>query len=88
VVNASFCHKCGENVWAVQAPSEVSSNSQIPTDLGSICTVCKLRIKEGEDTVQCPYCGYNAHRTHMLEWLHVKNYCPVCHMHLDEKDLK
>jgi rubrerythrin len=49
--------------------------------------VCKLEIFENDQVVRCPYCGYVAHKAHMLEWLHVKDYCPICHHHLDEENL-
>jgi uncharacterized delta-60 repeat protein len=51
------------------------------------CMVCNLDILESDLIVRCPYCGSMAHRTHMLEWLHVKDYCPACHNHLEEENL-
>jgi predicted RNA-binding Zn-ribbon protein involved in translation (DUF1610 family) len=51
------------------------------------CTVCNLDVKRGQDIVQCPHCGNVSHRAHILEWLHVKNTCPACNVHLSESEL-
>jgi hypothetical protein len=51
------------------------------------CMVCNQGVYSVDETLACPYCGSIAHKTHILEWLHVKNYCPACHMHLDESML-
>jgi predicted RNA-binding Zn-ribbon protein involved in translation (DUF1610 family) len=50
------------------------------------CIVCNLPISKADEIVYCPHCGNQAHRDHMLEWLHTHDYCPVCEKHLDGKD--
>jgi DNA-directed RNA polymerase subunit RPC12/RpoP len=84
----TFCSKCGSSILAEKAATFIPSDmKRVPAIMG-ICIVCKLKMKQGDDVVRCPYCGYSAHKTHMLEWLHVKGYCPVCHRHLDEEDFQ
>ena len=59
------------------------------TTLGSgSCSVCHMELGPGELFLRCPYCGSVAHRTHMLEWLHVHDYCPVCRKHLDDESVE
>jgi HEAT repeat protein len=52
------------------------------------CIVCNLQIKKGEELVRCPSCGNVAHKTHMLEWLHIRGYCPVCSEKVSESELE
>jgi hypothetical protein len=52
-----------------------------------ICTVCSQPIEESEEVVQCPRCRSIAHKTHMLEWLHVHGTCPSCGHNLTESEL-
>jgi predicted RNA-binding Zn-ribbon protein involved in translation (DUF1610 family) len=52
------------------------------------CVVCSQPLRKGDTLVMCPSCGAKAHRTHMLEWLHTRGYCPSCHSHLNESELK
>jgi rubrerythrin len=49
----------------------------------TICIVCNQPAEEGSKLLQCPACKGVAHRQHILEWLHVKDYCPACRKHLD-----
>jgi hypothetical protein len=65
-----------------------SKETQTPDNLLRTCTICHMKFEQSDIVVRCPYCGYKAHKTHMLEWLHVKDYCPVCHRHVDERDLQ
>ncbi len=55
---------------------------------GLNCVVCNLPLQYGDDVVWCPHCLSPAHRTHLLEWLHVKGTCPMCGRELDERELK
>jgi hypothetical protein len=52
-----------------------------------ICTVCNQPIEESEEVVQCPRCRSIAHKTHMLEWLHVHGTCPSCGQNLTASEL-
>jgi HEAT repeat protein len=52
------------------------------------CVVCNLPIKNGEELVRCPSCGNLAHKSHMLEWLHIRGCCPVCGERILESELE
>jgi rubrerythrin len=52
------------------------------------CVVCNLPLKKGEKLVRCPCCGNLAHKSHMLEWLHIRNYCPACSERITESELE
>jgi predicted RNA-binding Zn-ribbon protein involved in translation (DUF1610 family) len=85
--NAQYCMYCGAHLGtSLGAPETRPSQVRAKTSKGT-CIVCNLRIGKSEQIVQCPYCGNMAHRDHMMEWLHVKDYCPVCRHHIDTRDL-
>ena len=57
-----------------------------PYELGEIidqCTVCQLAIYEKEEVLKCPHCGASAHKSHLLEWVKIKGYCPNCSNNLN-----
>jgi endogenous inhibitor of DNA gyrase (YacG/DUF329 family) len=72
---ALFCPNCGSRLQKAQTVSKVPSAK---------CIVCNLPIKRSDAVVFCPFCGNRAHKIHMQEWLHTRNYCPACGKHLDE----
>ena len=51
------------------------------------CIVCHSTLNKGEMLLKCPSCGGIAHRAHILEWLHTKDYCPSCHAHITQHAL-
>ncbi|WXG46726.1 MAG: tetratricopeptide repeat protein [Candidatus Atabeyarchaeum deiterrae] len=51
------------------------------------CIVCNLNFKLGDPILRCPHCGNIAHKVHLLEWLHVKDRCPVCSQRIDDNEL-
>jgi predicted RNA-binding Zn-ribbon protein involved in translation (DUF1610 family) len=53
-----------------------------------MCSVCNMELGSGGPFVRCPSCGSMAHRTHMLEWLHVHDYCPACGSHIDQRSIE
>jgi endogenous inhibitor of DNA gyrase (YacG/DUF329 family) len=61
------------------------SETQVVT---GICPVCQSQIKPSETTVSCPYCHVEAHRVHLLEWIHVKGSCPSCRRTLRADEIK
>jgi predicted RNA-binding Zn-ribbon protein involved in translation (DUF1610 family) len=79
---AEYCRTCGARLPAASQTARPRSRRGI----SGYCTICGLRIQDGSDTLKCPRCGGVAHRIHMLEWLHVKDYCPICQKHLEERD--
>ncbi len=42
------------------------------------CIICNLVIGKDQQISKCPGCGGLAHRTHFLEYLRIKNQCPIC----------
>jgi predicted RNA-binding Zn-ribbon protein involved in translation (DUF1610 family) len=53
-----------------------------------LCTVCNQPIEEDEEEVRCPHCSNIAHKTHMLEYLHVHGKCPSCGHSLTESEVQ
>jgi hypothetical protein len=49
---------------------------------GDLCMVCKLKLNEKNDVVQCPICESLYHKNHLMEWIKVKKTCPVCSQEL------
>ncbi|MFX1518823.1 MAG: hypothetical protein ACFFCD_02715 [Promethearchaeota archaeon] len=52
-----------------------------------LCMVCKLPLKRSHhaDIVKCPYCGVKAHKTHLFDWLRIRNACPFCRRELSKR---
>jgi RNA polymerase subunit RPABC4/transcription elongation factor Spt4 len=48
------------------------------------CRVCGSPIVYGDEILQCPHCKAYAHKTHLIEWIKVKGYCPVCGVDVEE----
>jgi predicted nucleic acid-binding Zn-ribbon protein len=49
--------------------------------------VCKASLEKNDEMLFCPFCGSLAHKDHLLEWLHVKGYCPSCGRHLEDDEV-
>ncbi|MHA1186981.1 MAG: RING finger domain-containing protein [Candidatus Heimdallarchaeota archaeon] len=45
---------------------------------GKSCAICKLKMQKGQEVLCCPQCNYLFHKEHMMEWLKISSYCPVC----------
>lgn len=97
VENAHFCPRCGASLSAkargrgvrVMQPVPAPSTREAAT-IGPVgtCIVCKQEFRLGSDYACCPHCGSPAHKTHLLEYLHVHSQCPACQRHLDERELR
>jgi predicted secreted protein len=85
--HTEYCPNCGTYLLASSLGKEVQRHDHPAAAPIGTCIVCNLEISENDQFVRCPYCGNAAHKIHMLEWLHIKGYCPACHNHLDEKNL-
>jgi hypothetical protein len=81
---ADFCQNCGIKLRTGLQTAQPPARG-VPQ---GACIVCGLLLQGSGDIVTCPYCGGVAHRAHMLEWLHVKDYCPMCRRHLEVQDLQ
>lgn len=84
-----FCQNCGASLLTVtgEAPYSNEQNKVRGDGHASRCMVCGLNLSNDSLLAYCPHCGNSAHRTHLLEWLHVKKYCPICGQHLTEQEL-
>ncbi len=85
--DAYYCPYCGTHLVTGSLGKGIPDRERSTLTPAGRCMVCELQIAESDPIVRCPYCGNVAHRAHMLEWLHVKDYCPVCHNHVDEENL-
>jgi hypothetical protein len=85
-----FCQNCGASLSreATEVPYQIERNVVSAEDHSGKCMVCGLRLDDGQALAYCAHCGSGAHKVHLLEWLHVKNYCPVCGQHLNEQDIE
>ena len=45
---------------------------------GKSCAICKLKIDKNQEILCCPQCNFLFHKEHMIEWLKISAYCPVC----------
>lgn len=93
--DSKFCSNCGASLrhglrdatpLGTEGKAKPKDHVGAVTEHGEKCMVCNLQLTEDDNVVWCPHCGNTAHRTHLLEWIHVKNKCPKCGEHLDEKD--
>jgi predicted RNA-binding Zn-ribbon protein involved in translation (DUF1610 family) len=95
--NSKFCSNCGASLGqgledatplGMNEKGKSGKNVQLKTKHAKECMVCNLDLNQDDDVAWCPHCGSPAHRTHLLEWIHVKNSCPICGKHLSEQDFK
>jgi ribosomal protein S27E len=91
------CSRCGTDVLkrnnnsariAFGQSTTVSNvRAQSETETLGKCMVCGSGIHKGESLLTCIHCSGTAHRTHLLEYVHVKGRCPACGARLSEGDL-
>ncbi|MHA1397210.1 MAG: hypothetical protein ACTSSF_05835, partial [Candidatus Heimdallarchaeaceae archaeon] len=78
----TYCLNCGH---VIKSPNDPCSNcGQLPQK----CSVCQGLIKRGESIFECPNCGNYAHEEHMLQWLKIKEECPICKTKINKSTLK
>jgi tRNA(Ile2) C34 agmatinyltransferase TiaS len=75
---AQTCRRCGFEANEAQIPE---------TGVVGTCIVCNSNLDSNDDLLFCPHRGRPAHKVHLLEWLHVKNRCPSCGEHIDEREI-
>ena len=42
------------------------------------CTICWKKIEANSEISSCPYCKRNFHRSHWVEWIRSRQFCPAC----------
>ncbi len=52
------------------------------------CEICKNLILRGENILRSTKCGHIFHEEHIIEWINVKNICPVCKKPLNNNMLE
>jgi hypothetical protein len=95
--NSILCNDCeaslGIEDCGIMSTAQINDNNDetAPPIMGreerQTCTVCNLPLNDDAQFVWCPCCGRPAHKVHLLEWLHVKNFCPACRQHLSEDEI-
>jgi hypothetical protein len=83
-----YCWNCGTPTRPGSATSRTPSPQTAKPVRSGVCMVCKRGLEKTDEILFCPYCGSLAHKDDLLEWLHVKDYCPTCGRHLDENEVK
>jgi ssDNA-binding Zn-finger/Zn-ribbon topoisomerase 1 len=95
--NLRTCSECGMEIvrrssnFEVNEPTKetivppIAAQGEAP-EVGK-CIVCGMSIHRGEPALYCPNCAGKAHRAHLLEYVHVKGKCPICHASIGEGEL-
>ena len=76
------CLSCGNLIKSAYEPC--SNCNQIPQR----CIVCQGLIKHGDSVLECPQCSNLAHTDHMIQWLKIKEECPICKSKVTMQTLK
>ena len=76
------CLSCGNLIKSAYEPC--SNCNQIPQR----CIICQGLIKHGDSVLECPQCSNLAHSDHMLQWLKIKEECPICKSKVTMQTLK
>lgn len=87
--NWRFCANCGASLPASNRTNDLDDdNFARAEDQRAKCMVCGVLINNSDRVAYCKHCGNVAHRTHLLEWIHVKGRCPRCDLRLSEEDIE
>ncbi|GAH42596.1 unnamed protein product, partial [marine sediment metagenome] len=78
----THCLKCGHVIESANEPCK--NCKELPTK----CSICQGLIKHGENVMECPTCSNVAHKEHMLQWLKIKEECPICKTRVTKRTLK
>ena len=76
------CLNCGHVITSIHDPC---SNCDLHPQK---CTICQGLIKRGDNVLECPTCNNLAHKEHMLQWLKIKEECPICKTKSTRRTLK
>lgn len=84
-----YCFNCGVRLGTFpRSTIKPIERAKIEPRVGGKCMVCGSNVESSEPILYCPHCGNAGHRAHLLQWIHLRNYCPMCGSHLNEGDLK
>lgn len=50
-----------------------------------ICMICFAQLIGARDGWTCPACNHVAHQYHIMEWIKIKGFCPICRNSLEMK---
>ena len=64
--------------WNCNAHLSAISRETFTFETVEKCAVCSFWLYEGEEILLCPSCHAQGHRTHLLEFLKTKGFCPMC----------
>ena len=76
------CLNCGHVISSANQPC--GNCNQLPQK----CTICQGLIKRGDNILECSNCNNLAHKNHMLQWLKIKEECPICKTKTTRRNLK
>jgi len=51
---------------------------KVSTESKTKCAVCGKSIEIFDESAGCPLCEAKAHKDHLIEWVKMKNSCPIC----------
>ena len=51
------------------------------------CEICMKYMVANDELVQIVDCGHVFHKNHLIEWMKVKEICPICKIELDENSV-
>ena len=78
----NHCLNCGHVIESSYDPCR--NCGELPVK----CSICQGLIKSGENVLECPTCNNIAHKEHMLQWLKIKEECPICKTEVSNRTLK
>ncbi len=76
------CLNCGHVITSVH--QSCGNCGQYPQK----CIICQGLVKRGDNILECPNCNNLAHKDHMLQWLKIKEECPICKTKATRRTLK
>lgn len=85
-LSKSFESNTEDTIWNREEKIEWEDNLEIRL-AGENCLVCFQPLKAGERVSICPLCGYGGHENHMIEWLKIKQNCPLCRESITKESL-
>jgi len=82
-----FCVDTGSELKQINPTAENTENVimdikketiKVSTASKSKCSVCGKDIEIFDEILGCPICQAKSHREHLVDWIKMKNSCPVC----------